>query len=144
MKWWIQQICKYFEIFSQKKVGLESFFFTSETIEKKCISTRCRKKSLRRTSVSFNESKNKYYSVEDLNTRNPKNGNGVILNINKLEGIPYIDEIPNSIYIKQSSENISLQDSNDQIVSEIKNDGTINKGFVSEENNEETISLMCL
>ena len=80
--------------------------------------------------------------MEDLNTRNPENGNGVILNINKLEGIPYIDEIPNSIYIKQSSENISLQDSNDQIVSEIKNDGTINKGFVSEENNEETISLI--
>ena len=129
---------------AKKKLGLNPFFFTSETIEKKCISTRCRKKSLRRTSVSFNESKNKYYSVEDLNTRNPKNGNGVILNINKLEGIPYIDEIPNSIYIKQSSENISLQDSNDQIVSEIKNDGTINKGFVSEENNEETISLMCL
>ena len=77
--------------------------------------------------------------MEDLNTRNPENGNGVILNINKLEGIPYIDEIPNSIYIKQSSENISLQDSNDQIVSEIKNDGTINKGFVSEENNEEKI-----
>ena len=137
-------MCKYFEIYSQEKVGFESFFFTSETIEKKCISTRCRKKSLRRTSVSFNESKNKYYSVEDLNTRNPENGNGVILNINKLEGIPYIDEIPNSIYIKQSSENISLQDSNDQIVSEIKNDGTINKGIVSEENNEETISLMCL
>ena len=127
-----------------KKVGLESSFFTSETIEKICISTRYRKKSSRRTSVSFNESQNKYYSVEDLNTRNPKNGNGVILNINKLEGIPYIDEIPNSIYIKQSSENISLQDSNDQIVSEMKNDGTINKGFVSEENNEETISLMCL
>ena len=82
--------------------------------------------------------------MEDLNTRNPKNGNGVILNINKLEGIPYIDEIPNSIYIKQSSENTSLQDLNDQIVSGIKNDGTINKGFVSEENNEETISLMCL
>ena len=128
---------------AKKKFSLNPFF-TSETIEKKCISTRCRKKSLRRTSVSFNESKNKYYSVEDLNTRNPKNGNGVILNINKLEGIPYIDEIPNSIYIKQSSENISLQDSNDQIVSEIKNDGTINKGIVSEENNEETISLMCL
>ena len=76
--------------------------------------------------------------MEDFNSIVPNNNeNGVILNINKLEeDIPYIDERPNSIYISQSSENIFLQDSNDQIVSD---DGTVNKGFVSEENNEEKI-----
>ena len=76
--------------------------------------------------------------MEDFNSIVPNNNeNGVILNINKLEeDIPYIDERPNSIYITQSSENIFLQDSNDQIVSD---DGTVNKGFVSEENNEEKI-----
>ena len=70
--------------------------------------------------------------MEDFNSIVPNNNeNGVILNINKLEeDIPYIDERPNSIYISQSSENIFLQDSNDQIVSD---DGTVNKGFVSEE-----------
>ena len=81
--------------------------------------------------------------MEDFNSIVPNNNeNGVILNINKLEeDIPYIDERPNSIYITQSSENIFLQDSDDQILSEIKSgdDGTVNKGFVSEENNEDKI-----
>ena len=83
--------------------------------------------------------------MEDFNSIVPNdNETGVILNINKLEeDIPYIDERPNSIYISQSSENIFLQDSNDQMLSEIKSgdDGTDNKGFVNseEENNEEKI-----
>merc|ERR1712141_929572 len=83
--------------------------------------------------------------MEDFNSIVPNNNeNGFILNINKLEeDIPYIDERPNSIYISQSSENIFLQDSNDQILSEIKSgdDETDNKGFVNseEENNEEKI-----
>ena len=79
--------------------------------------------------------------MKDFNSIVPNNENGVILNINKLEqDIPYIDERPNSIYITQSSENIFLQDPN-QIVSEIKpsDDGKVNKGFVSEENQEEKI-----